>query len=103
MLQKRSFIESLFDLSFNSFIVTKIAGAIYIVGIAVTGLTAMGILVSALSAGVSTLMGAVIGVPIMVLLNLIFMRMALESLISTVKTAENTTVLAEAARRSQGF
>jgi Domain of unknown function (DUF4282) len=103
MIQKRSFIESLFDLSFNSFIITKVAGVIYAIGIGFTGLTAMAVMFSSLSMGGGALMGAIIGVPLMVLLNLIFMRMALESLISTIKTAENTTILAEAARRSQGL
>jgi Domain of unknown function (DUF4282) len=103
MIQKRSFIESLFDLSFNSFIITKVAGVIYAIGIGFTGLTAMAVMFSSLSMGGGALMGAIIGVPLLVLLNLIFMRMALESLISTIKTAENTTVLAEAARRSHGL
>jgi Domain of unknown function (DUF4282) len=103
MIQRRSFFDSLFDLSFSSFIATKIAGAVYGIGIGVTGLVGLCWLIVAFTKGFVVGLFALLIVPLVVLLNLILMRMGLESLISTIRTAENTTTIVELSQQNQGM
>lgn len=99
MASRRGFFAKLFDLSFSEFIAVQIAGVLYGIGILLIGLACVsGILIS-LTRGVGPGLGALIVMPLFFLLYVIFFRIALESFIAAIKTAENTRQIANSINR----
>ncbi|MEL7085838.1 MAG: DUF4282 domain-containing protein [Cyanobacteria bacterium P01_A01_bin.3] len=104
MAQNKGFFEKLFDLSFSYFIAPQIAGLLYVIGLGITCLVALVILVAAISeAGIGGLLIGLVLAVIVVPVYAIFLRVGLESFVATIRTAENTRIIAEdvIARRNQ--
>lgn len=99
MASRRGFFAKLFDLSFSEFIATQIAGVLYGIGIVFIGLGCLGLIVAGLSQGIGAGLGALIIMPIAFLLYVIFLRIALESFIAAIRTAENTGRIAGSINR----
>jgi Domain of unknown function (DUF4282)/zinc-ribbon domain len=85
----RGFFDSLFDLSFTSFITTKIIKVIYVLSLVLIGLFTLVVVVAAFheSAGVGTFT-LVIGAPISALIYTIYTRMILEFIIQVFRIGE---------------
>lgn len=98
MPQQKRFFSDLFDLSFSKFIAPRIVGLLYILGIIFSGIYAVIFLfggLAALSSGEPLGLLALIFAPFGFLLYVIFIRVALESMIIGFRTAENTARTAE--------
>jgi uncharacterized membrane protein len=99
MAPRRGFFAKLFDLSFSEFIAVQIAGVLYGVGIVIIGLGCLAAIFAGLSRGVGPGLVTLVIVPVLFLLYVIFFRIALESFIAAIRTAENTSRIAEYLRR----
>lgn len=102
MARQRGFFEKLFDFSFSEFVAGQIVGVLYAIGIVLLGIAALGIIVAGFSQGFASGIGALIIAPLAFFLYVIFIRIALEGFIATIRTAENTRIIAENIRRN-GF
>lgn len=99
MAPRRGFFAKLFDLSFSEFIAVQIAGVLYGIGIVFIGLICIAAIFAGLSQGIGPGVGALIIMPIAFLLYVIFFRIALESFIAAIRTAENTSRIAGSINR----
>ena len=93
-MEVKGFFGSLFDLSFNDFVTTKIIKVLYVI---IMILAAVGAL-SILAAGLGTrsglgMLGGVLGAPLVFLLYTILGRVWLELIIVIFRIAENTTTM----------
>jgi hypothetical protein len=98
MAQQKSFFARLFDFSFSEFIAIRIVGIIYaviVVLITLAGLVGIG---SAFSNGFGSGIAALIFGPLVVFLYIILIRVGLESLVASIRTSENTRIIAENTR-----
>ena len=95
-------LSGLTDLSFTRFITTKIIKILYIVAIAFTAISTLGLIVSGFSqgflAGLGTLIVSLIGFA----LSVIWIRVALELVIVVFRIADNTRIIAHAANPTAG-
>ena len=87
-------LSALFDLSFTSFITTKLVRFIYGLGLVVGGLFAAVYLISSFGAGFVFGLGMLVLLPLFYLLFAMYLRVMLEVLIVVFRIAENTEVLA---------
>ncbi len=90
-----SFFKALFDFSFSQFITVKFASFIYAAALILVGLGYVGIVISALSQNVLAGFGALIFGALVALLYVIFIRIGLEFSVAMIRTAQNTTKIAE--------
>lgn len=114
--QGNGFFKSLFDFRFDNFIAIRWAGFIYIIVIVVAGLSWLATIVASIAAGAAAgaansymgggpsfspwpLILAIIFGWIVPALWVIFVRLALELIVSSVKTAENTKRIADSVNR----
>jgi hypothetical protein len=86
---QRGFFGSLFDISFTSFVTTKIIKFVYVVSMVLIAVSAVVVVVAAFNqsaaAGVLTLF---VGAPIVALLYLIYVRILLEFIIQVFRAVE---------------
>lgn len=84
-------MKELFDFNFNSFVTPKVVKIVYILIIIGLGILYLGIVIGSFteSAAAGFLVLIIVG-PLVVLIYLALARMGLESLIATIRTAENT-------------
>ncbi len=96
-----TFFSALFDLSFKSFITSKIAKILYVLSIAGAGLWALRLIVRGFqeSAGSGLLM-LLIGGPLAFLVVVIYARVFLEIILVLFRMSENISKLTEMGRRA---
>lgn len=95
-MNARGFFDSLFDLSFGSFITTRIVKLIYVVIITSAALGALFTLAGGLaSRSPSAILFALIAAPVLFLLYVTLGRIWLEVVIVLFRIAENTETLVE--------
>jgi hypothetical protein len=85
---EHGFFRSLFDLSFTSFITTKIIKLVYVVTLAIAALTAVLGVVVAFSEDVTYGVLALIGIPFVVLIYIVLARLWLEIVIQVFRITE---------------
>lgn len=97
-MNAHGFFAKLFDFSFKEFVALQIVKYLYILGLIIAGLSALGIAGKGLGSfrydfleGLVTLLLS----PIAFILMAVFIRIALEALIATFRIAENTTKIVE--------
>ena len=98
MSKSKKFFSDLFDFSFSKFIAPKLAGLLYLLGLIFSGIYALIFFFGGLAALISgEPMGllALLFAPLGFLLYVVFIRVALESMIIGFRTAENTARTAE--------
>ena len=101
--QGKGFFSALFDLSFDNFVAVKFARVIYLIAVILAAATLIfGWLLPALVmfgesffGGLALLLVGWLPVGLIALVQLVFIRVFLEFVISSVKTAENTSKLVE--------
>lgn len=97
--EDKGFLGSLLDLSFTSFVTTKLIKVLYILTMVLIGLIALGIIGSGFA--ISTVVGFIFIItvaPIFVLLALIYTRVILELMIVVFRIAESTAEVASQGR-----
>jgi Domain of unknown function (DUF4282) len=99
--QARGFLSSLFDLSFTSFIATKLIKVLYVLAIVGAGLAAISIAVAGFSQGTATgVLMLIIVAPLAFLAAVIYARVVLEIIIVVFRMAEHLAEIAEQGRRT---
>lgn len=83
------FFAALFDLSFESFISTRLVRVIYVIGLVLMGLAALMALVGGLSQGAGSALLMLIVAPALFLFGAMYLRVMLEVLIVVFRIAEN--------------
>ncbi|WP_373539465.1 DUF4282 domain-containing protein [Chamaesiphon sp.] len=99
MSQRKTFFESLFDISFASFITVRIIGILYIVAIALVSLGCLALLISSFRSGFGGVVVGLVVTPLAWILQVIGIRVGLESLAASIKTSENTARMLEIMQR----
>jgi len=92
------FIASLFDLSFTSFITTKLIKVLYVLGIVGAALWALGMAGTGVLQGGFSLILVLIS-PVLFLIGVIYMRVMMELIMVLFRAAENVTEIARQGRR----
>lgn len=100
-MSDRGTVSLLFDLSFSEFITTRIIKVLFIVGIAVAALGALGILISGFAIGLTHGILMLIVSPIVFLLYVLLVRVWCEIIIVMFRIAENTSRLVEQGKLQQ--
>lgn len=96
-MDPHSFMSKLFDFSFKEFISLQIVRYLYILGIVISGISALGMVVAGFSSMQYAFLpglGKVLFSPLFFLVSVIFIRLVLEALVATFRIAENTTIIA---------
>lgn len=96
--EAKGLFASLFDFSFTSFVTAKLIKVLYALGIVIGAIVGLFALVSAMGQGALAGLGALILVPLVFLLWVMYLRVVLEVLVVVFRIAENT---AEIARHGQ--
>lgn len=93
--QDKGFFEALFDLSFSSFVTTKLIKVIYILIIALSAVMAVGVLGGGIRGGVVGIVVALLMAPTLFVLAVLSGRVWLELIIVMFRIAENVNQIAE--------
>ena len=89
-MEEKGFFGSLFDISFSSFITTKIIKVLYVLSLIVIGLFALGLVISAFADSAALgIVVLVIVAPLGALLYAIYTRVVLEVLIAIFRIMES--------------
>ncbi len=103
-MQERGFFGALFDVSFTSFVTTRIIKVLYIITLVVIGLGALAVVVAAFANSVAGgLFMLVIGAPLIALLYVIYTRVILEVLIAIFRIMEYNAEQVSLLRQAQGL
>lgn len=97
-----TFFGKLFDFSFKEFITLQIIKYLYIIGIVVSAIFALGIAgggFTAIKYDFGKGIFAILMSPVVFILATIFSRLVLEAIVATFRIAENTTKLVELEER----
>jgi len=98
----RGFLGALFDLSFTSFVTTKIIKVLYALILVMVSLSALVFTISAFrSSAVSGLLVLVIGDPLFIIIVMAFWRLVLESFVVVFRIAEDVRALRERGDRGE--
>jgi hypothetical protein len=100
MVQPRGFFGSLFDFSFSSFVAVKVVGVLYAIGVFFAGVFSIFIAFSGFSKSFVLGIVTILLAPIVFLLYVTGIRVGLEGLVASIRTAENTGRIAENTRPS---
>ncbi|NCJ07189.1 DUF4282 domain-containing protein [Synechococcales cyanobacterium C] len=103
MAQRKGFFEALLDPSFSDFIAPKIIGILYLVSVIIVVLIAVASILRALAEGIVAGFIVLIIAPLLAFLYIIFFRIGMEAFLATIRTAENTGIIADHLRRNSGF
>lgn len=95
------FLGSLFDLSFTSFITTKLIKVLYGLWLAVAGLAALVLIISGFQGGAGRgVLMLIIGAPLLFFFSALYGRVLMEITIVVFRIAEHTAEIAEQGRRT---
>ena len=97
-MQTKGFFAGLFDFGFTSFITLKFLRLIYTVLVIVLVLGGVLLLFAGLSQGGASAALSLIGVPLLVLVYLVFARVGMETIALLFRIGENTSIMAAAAQ-----
>ncbi|HUF32389.1 MAG TPA: DUF4282 domain-containing protein [Acidimicrobiales bacterium] len=97
------FFGSLFDMSFSSFVTTKLVKIIYVLAMVVIGLMALAQVIVAVASGESgAIVASLLFVPLFALLALIWTRVGLELVIVVFRIGEDARRTADSLARRSG-
>jgi len=102
MTKRKSFLESLFDFSFSNFITPLVAGFIYALAILIIAISTCILIVhpqyTVMILGSNKLLNISL-ILVSSLMYLLVVRFGLESLVASIKTAQNTSEIKELLRQ----
>jgi len=97
----QGFLASLFDLSFTSFITTKLIKVLYVLGMVSSALMALFLVISGFARGSGTgLFMLIIVAPVLFLISVIYCRVLMELFILFFRMAEHLAELVRQGRRT---
>jgi hypothetical protein len=100
---EKGFFASLFDISFSSLVTTRVIKVVYVISMIVIGISALVFFVAALADGeTGSIVFAIIIVPIVALLYLIYTRIILEVIIVLFRIMETNVELVQIQRSAHG-
>jgi uncharacterized membrane protein YciS (DUF1049 family) len=100
MEQPKGFFGSLFDLSFTSFITSKLVKVLYVLAIVAVGLGAIGLVVAAFQSGTAQgVLALLVIAPLVFLLGVIWSRVVLELIVVIFRISENIAEIAQQGRK----
>jgi uncharacterized protein DUF4282 len=100
-MREKSFFSALFDLSFSSFVTTKIVKVLYVLAMVVCGVAAVSYIAWAFTDSVGLgLFALFIAAPLFFLIYVIYTRVVLEVFIAIFRIAETNTELVALARQA---
>ncbi|MBF0586116.1 DUF4282 domain-containing protein [Prosthecochloris sp. N3] len=97
-MNTQGFFARLFDFSFSEFVSLQIVRYLYIIGVVMAAISALGMAFQAIGGMGNDFVGGLFQLllsPIAFLLTCLVVRIALEALIATFRIAENTTRIVE--------
>jgi uncharacterized membrane protein len=102
-MQDKGFFTKIFDLTFSEFVTVKIIKVLFIIGIILATLGALGFLISSFATGkfFAIIMGLILS-PIIWIVYVIMIRVWLEIIIVIFRIAENTTELVQLKKSELG-
>lgn len=89
-MEPKSFVSSLLDLSFSSFVTTRIISLIYVLALIGVVIAAIAMVIGGLTQGVGAALGGLLGGALTLVLGTIGCRVYCELIIVLFKIAENT-------------
>lgn len=97
-MEPSGFIGMLFDLSFSEFVTTKVIKVLFVIGVVLAGLYALGFILAGFgsSAGLGIVM--LVLSPIVFLLGVLWSRIMCELIMVIFRIAENTSTMARQAK-----
>ncbi|KQC08308.1 MAG: hypothetical protein APR54_00480 [Candidatus Cloacimonas sp. SDB] len=95
MVENKSFLAALFDVSFSEFITTKLIKIIFVIGIVIAAIVALFFIIGAFVSSFWAGLGSLIISPIIFLIYVLIIRIWLELIIVIFKIAENSKIVAE--------
>ena len=103
-MQERGFFGALFDVSFTSFITTRIIKVLYIITLVLIGLGALAFVIAAFANSIiGGLFTLIIAAPLVALLYVIYTRVILEVLIAVFRIMELNAEQVSLLRQAQGL
>ena len=99
MNQRKTFFNSLFDLYFANVITIRIIGILYIIAIGLVSLSSLFLFVNLCNNGFGGVLLGLVITPLLWILQVIGIRVGLESLAASIKTSENTARMLEIMKR----
>lgn len=97
-MEPKGFVGMVFDLSFSQFVTTKVIKVVFVIGVVLAAIYALGFIFAGFSA--STTLGIVLLIlsPIVFLLGVLWVRILCELIMILFRIAENTSKIAEQGR-----
>ncbi len=98
VMDPHGFFGKLFDFSFKEFVTLQIVRYLYVLAILLSGVSALGMMVSGFSSMQYSFFGGLVRIvasPVSFILMVLFARVVLEALVATFRIAENTTRMVE--------
>jgi hypothetical protein len=95
MVENKSFLAALFDVSFSEFITTKLIKIIFVIGIVIAAIVALFFVIGAFVSSFWAGLGSLIISPLIFLIYVLIIRIWLELIIVIFKIAENSKIVAE--------
>jgi uncharacterized membrane protein len=100
MEESEGFFGSLFDLSFTSFITSKLVKVLYVLAIVAAGLGAIGIAVAGFQSGTTQgVLALLIVAPLVFLLGVIWSRVLLELIVVIFRISEHLAAIEQQGRK----
>ncbi len=97
-METKGFVGMLFDLSFSEFVTTRVIKVVYVIGIVLSGIYALGFIVAGFSQGTAVGIILLLLSPLVFLLGVLWTRIWCELIMVFFRIAENTTRMAEQGR-----
>jgi hypothetical protein len=95
VVDAKSGLTLLFDLSFSQFVTTKLIKILFLIGIGFAGFGSIGLIVSGFVAGVGWGLLFLILSPVVFMLLVLFSRISCELILVLFRVAENTSKIAD--------
>ena len=94
-MEPKGFIGMLFDLSFSEFVTTKVIKVLFVIGVVLAGLYALGFILAGFGSSVGLGIVMLVLSPVVFILGALWARIMCELIMVIFRIAENTTKMAE--------
>ena len=94
-MENKPFLQSLFDFSFASFITPRFIRFLFILGLVLSALAALGVIISGFANGIAAGIIALIFSPVIFVLYVLFIRVTLEIIMVLFRILANIEKIAE--------
>ncbi|MDR9396617.1 DUF4282 domain-containing protein [Pontimonas sp.] len=92
-VQQKGFFAALFDLKFEEWVTLRVAGVLYVIILALLGLFGVVAFFSLLLDGGLSILFALVGVPLVLFIAVLLIRLSFEATVALIAVARNTESL----------